>query len=611
MRLSVTFLTLLCSIPLLFAQPEISLETFSTGLIQPTNIENMGDGRLFVTEQRGVIKVISAEGVVSSTPFLDIRSNVNSAANERGLLGLAFHPNYEENGYFFVNYSNSSGDTRISRFSVMPGDSSQADPNSEVILLEIDQPYSNHNGGCIKFGPDGYLYIGMGDGGSGGDPQGNGQNTQVLLAKLLRIDVNNGSPYGIPEDNPFVGDDSVRDEIWAIGVRNPWRFSFDRQTGDLWIADVGQNQWEEIDFQEAGSAGGENYGWNCYEGFEHYDINSCSGGPFTSPIHTYDHNFSSGGCSVTGGYVYRGLENPGLVGRYFFTDFCTGLIWTLSPDNDGGWNFELIHEGGSNDYSTFGENSDGELFVAGLISGKIYKIVEECTSLSIEGTVIDESCDGAADGQINLELQGTPPLNISWSNGATTDTLTGLIAGQYSVTITDASNCQKFSSFDLQNNTSEAPDLQVGEDFVSVDDIFSSYQWYLNGDILADSTNAILYFTQSGNYMVEVTNEFGCPVFSNSVDVIVEQSYYPEGDISVNIIPNPTTDDIRITVTNEELNIASIQIIDIRGRLIQRFDEEINKRLKAAISVKGLTSGLYFVVFNTNKGSFTKKLLKQ
>ena len=231
------------------ADAQLVLESVATGFSQPVDIANAGDDRLFIVERAGRIRII-ADGAVLPTPFLNISSQVNNSPNERGLLGLAFHPDYETNGYFYVNYTISNGDTRVSRFSVA-NDPNTADPGSEMVILEVDQPEWNHNGGCLKFGPDGYLYIGVGDGGGFNDnhgPIGNGQNTQTLLGKMLRIDVDNGTPYSIPASNPFVGNDNVLDEIWAIGLRNPWRFSFDSETGDLWIGDVGQNIWEEIDF---------------------------------------------------------------------------------------------------------------------------------------------------------------------------------------------------------------------------------------------------------------------------------------------------------------------------------------------------------------------------
>lgn len=261
----------------LAAQPKIQLQNFATGFDLPLDITHCGDSRLFVTERDGVIWVLDSLGNRLDT-FLNIDPRVNSGQNEQGLLGLAFHPNYAENGFFFVNYTkNNGGTTRIARFSVKPNNPNEADPNSELMILEQSQPYWNHNGGCIKFGPDGYLYTSIGDGGSGNDPHNNGQNKKTFLGKILRIDVNNSNasePYVVPADNPFVGNSDYFPEIWSLGWRNPWRFSFDRLTGDMWIGDVGQNLWEEVDFELAG-AGGLNYGWRCYEGTHDFNLNGC------------------------------------------------------------------------------------------------------------------------------------------------------------------------------------------------------------------------------------------------------------------------------------------------------------------------------------------------
>ena len=328
-----------------FAQT-IELEQYATGFLSPVDITNAGDDRLFVVERSGRIKIIDENAIVISTPFLDIDNLVTqtSGQNEQGLLGLAFHPDYINNGYFFVNYIGNDEDTYIVRYSRDASDSNLADPNSALTILKIDQPTWNHNGGCIKFGPDGYLYVGMGDGGSGNDPWGtwgNGQNTQTMLGKILRIDIDNGSPYSIPSDNPFINDANVLDEIWAIGVRNPWRFSFDKQTGDLWIGDVGQNAWEEIDFQPANSPGGENYGWRCYEGNHlngNVNTSNCgSSDEYVSPIYEVQHSGFSGPCSITGGFVYRGEDYPDLEGIYIFADYCTGEFFTVASDGSGGW----------------------------------------------------------------------------------------------------------------------------------------------------------------------------------------------------------------------------------------------------------------------------------
>lgn len=367
---------IICSfvtISYLMGQPTFHLERFATGLKRPVSIDHAGDSRLFVVEKNGWIRIVDSLGQVYPDPFLDISDRVRVGGNEMGFLGLAFHPDYKNNGYFYVNYTSlSPRRTIISRFSRDPSDPNHALANSEKILLVIEQPYSNHNGGCIRFGPDGYLYIGMGDGGSANDPQNRGQNPKELLAKMLRIDVDHGDPYGIPPDNPFVGDTSYRPEIWAMGVRNPWRFSFDRMTGDLYIADVGQNKIEEIDFQPAGAGGGVNYGWRCYEGSNPFRTRGCGDiSNYVFPIHEYRH--ASGNCSITGGYVYRGTKYPDLKGLYFYADYCSGYIGALKRRKDSTWlNYDLGFYNGYS-YASFGENNVGELFIAG-IEGNIYQI---------------------------------------------------------------------------------------------------------------------------------------------------------------------------------------------------------------------------------------------
>ncbi len=264
------------SLSYLNAQETAVLTPFASGFTSPVIITHAGDSRLFVGNQTGSVFIVDSAGNVNGEPFLDITGKV-IYGGEQGLLGLAFHPDYKNNGYFYVNYIGEGDSTHISRFTMLSGNPDKADPASEMSILRIEQPYKNHNGGDLAFGPDGYLYIALGDGGSGGDPENRAQNRSVLLGKILRIDVDNGNPYSIPETNPFYGMSSVRNEIWALGLRNPWRFSFDRMTGDLWIADVGQNASEEINFQPAGSQGGENYGWRCYEGLQPFNEDNCPG----------------------------------------------------------------------------------------------------------------------------------------------------------------------------------------------------------------------------------------------------------------------------------------------------------------------------------------------
>lgn len=357
------------------AQNTLTLTKWVDGLTRPTYLTYADNtGLLYVTEQAGKIWVID-KGQVRPAPFLDITDRVRSTANEQGLLSMAFSPNYARDRAFWVNYTDSNGDTTISKF-VFDPKQGVADPNSEQVFLSIKQPYSNHNGGQLKFGPDGMLYIGMGDGGSQGDPNGNGQNLQAQLGKLLRIDVlkppapaqNQAKRvYSIPENNPFASQNDSA-EVWAYGLRNPWRFSFDRKTGDLYIADVGQSAYEEINFQPAKSKGGENYGWNKREGFEAYR-GGADRPEFVKPIHAYGR---SDGCSVTGGYVYRGAKLPMLQGAYLFGDYCSGKIWQLQRDQVGNWQSSLLFD---TEYriSSFGEDANGELYMLDL-NGAIYML---------------------------------------------------------------------------------------------------------------------------------------------------------------------------------------------------------------------------------------------
>ncbi|TGD57556.1 PQQ-dependent sugar dehydrogenase [Flavobacterium humi] len=352
----------------------IALQSFATGFTSPVEITHAGDTRLFVVQQGGLIRILNTNGAINATPFLNL-SAIISSGGERGLLGLAFHPNYAANGYFYVNYTNPSGNTVIARYTVDSGNPDIANPASATILLTIAQPFSNHNGGSIKFGPDGYLYIGMGDGGSAGDPGNRAQNIDELLGKILRIDVNSGSPYGIPAGNPYAGVAGA-DEIWAIGVRNPWKFSFNRNNGDLWIADVGQNNTEEIN-KVTSTQAGLNYGWRCYEGNTAYNTTGCAAmGTMTFPLAVVSH--ATGVCSITGGYVYTGSLYPGFAGKYLFTDYCKPQIGLMT--SAGAVTYSASFAG--NNFTTFGEDKNGELYVAAINNGTIYKIYDSSLSVS-------------------------------------------------------------------------------------------------------------------------------------------------------------------------------------------------------------------------------------
>tara|TARA_B100001758_G_scaffold230814_1_gene226783 strand:+ start:243 stop:1580 length:1338 start_codon:yes stop_codon:yes gene_type:complete len=389
-----------------FSQSVI-LESFGPSFSSPVEIKNAGDERLFVVEKSGKIKILNPDGSVNSTPFLDIEDRVSTNANERGLLGLAFHPNYPENPFFFVNYTNNSGDTTISKFSVSTDENIANE--SETVLLVINQPYGNHNGGCINFGPDGNLYIGMGDGGSGGDPQNYSQSTGSLLGKMLRINVNSGA-YSIPENNPY------GDEIWSVGLRNPWKFSFDSENGNLWIADVGQNEFEEINMVENNPAN-VNYGWRCYEGDEPYNMSGCPDNGLTFPVATYSH-YNSGDfkCSITGGYVYRGNQISGLNGVYFFADYCSGEIGMLSTEDNSNWEMNLTFPNINGSWVSFGEDVLGELYIVS-INGGIYKIIDAALSqneLTLNNLIIYPN---PFDEFININLQETADIKIYDSFG--------------------------------------------------------------------------------------------------------------------------------------------------------------------------------------------------
>ena len=366
------------TIPPLQSGPDrLRVELVTSGLVDPIGITHAGDdsGRLFVNERGGRIMVIEADGSLRAAPFVDLSSRL-VAGGERGLLGLAFHPDFEQNGRLFVHYSRAGdGATVVSELQASP-DRATADP-SERVVLTLAQPFANHNGGQLAFAPDGYLYVGLGDGGSGGDPFGNAQNPDVLLGKILRLDIDSapaaGRGYAIPPDNPYAAEGSAPGaglpEIWAIGLRNPWRFSFDLRLGDLYIGDVGQGAWEEIDRQPADSTGGENYGWNVMEG-RHCFQDGCDQTGYVKPIAEYP---TSAGCAVTGGYVYRGADQPDLQGVYVFADYCSGVIFTLQVD-EGTITPKQVLESGLQ-VSAFGEDQEGELYLADLGGGGIYRVL--------------------------------------------------------------------------------------------------------------------------------------------------------------------------------------------------------------------------------------------
>ncbi|HUQ91141.1 MAG TPA: PQQ-dependent sugar dehydrogenase [Bryobacteraceae bacterium] len=397
---------------------EIRLTPVITGVSAPTDLQNAADGtnRLFAVQQNGLIRIFK-NGSLVSQPFLDIRTRTRGTG-ERGLLGLAFPPGYASTGRFYVNYTDLAGDTVIAMYRA-GANPDAADGSNETVLLTVKQPFANHNGGALRFGPDGYLYIGMGDGGSGGDPQNNAQNPQSLLGKMLRIDVESQpGQVLVPTGNPFAGTGTTRAEIWALGLRNPWRFSFDRATGDMWIADVGQNAWEEVDFQPASSRGGENYGWRTMEGAHCYNASNCNMQGLVLPVAEYRN--PADGCSITGGYVYRGASFPGLRGTYIYGDLCSGRIWGLRREGNSWVNRQLLTSGLS--ITTFGEDEAGEVYVADAARGVIHRIEgSAAVEVTIASTpagqkfIIDQDASGHIAPETFRFAAGSSHT-ITWSN---------------------------------------------------------------------------------------------------------------------------------------------------------------------------------------------------
>jgi hypothetical protein len=391
------------------AQLDVAIESFGTGFNSPVSMKNAGDSRLFIVEQLGYIQILNDDGTKNATPFLDIESLVTDNIDERGFLGLAFHPNYVSNGYFFVNYINPSDETVISRFTVSASPDI-ADDTTEQILLTFTQPLPSHNGGDMHFGADGYLYISSGDGGGFGDPNDNSQDLGNLFGTILRIDIDNTSGennYAIPADNPFVSNGAASDEIWAYGLRNPWRFSFDSLNNNLWIADVGSQTIEEINMISS-STSGTNFGWPCYEGSSEYDLTDCPAmNTLTFPIAQYTHNTSGDfKCSITGGYVHRGSINTDFNGYYFFADYCSNEIGTL--DFDGGdCTINYSDQFVGNNWTAFGEDINGELYIAGVNSGVIYKIIPGLLSTNEFDTKSVKMYPNPTKNIVNFEFTNT------------------------------------------------------------------------------------------------------------------------------------------------------------------------------------------------------------
>ena len=577
------------------AQPIIDLELITTGFNEPVDIASAGDERLFIVSRHGTIEILYPDLSVST--FLDIDDRVGSGGGEQGLQGLVFHPDYASNGFFYVNYTDTLGDTHISRFSVSAGDPDLADPDSELLLIYADQPANNHNSGDLNFGPDGYLWLCTGNG--GGPANGNAQDTTSILGKVLRIDVDGGSPYAIPADNPFIGEPGV-DEMWALGLRNPWRFSFDRLTGDLWIADVGGAIKEEVNFRPVSSGGGENYGWQCYEAS--YQSALCDTSiDFTFPIFEYNHNPFTGGYAITGGFVYRGNAYPHLYGYYTTIDYVTGNAWALHSDGMGGWLVDTL--GFLVDHITsFGEDQNGEIYACEKDAGNIYRLKDLCGSFALTSDITDETALGVSDGSIDLTVTGgNAPYSISWSTGASSEDLSGLSADTYTVTVTDDLGCVQTGVFEVAQLCGPAIDVQVSDITTSSATISWSPSGaglykvqYITmggtpGQITTPDTSVTLSGLDAGAvYVFRVRNKCSGTTATYTASGAFMTDPLRDGMVSgLEVFPNPTTG---LLYLQSDMQDTPVLIRDVSGNPVMHYSV-----CPEVIDLSGLPNGIYIL----------------
>ncbi len=548
------------------AQPDLVL-TQITSVNQPVDITGAGDnsGRLFIVDKSGKIRIYDQNSnSLLSGNFLNISTQVSNSG-ERGLLGLAFHPDFATNGYFYVNYVHSSdNNTRISRFTASPPSSNTVLASTELELMEVAQPYSNHNGGDLAFGPDGYLYIGLGDGGSGSDPENRSQNPQELLGKMLRINVDATSPgknYAIPPSNPFVGVQTpvdYLDEIWALGLRNPWRFSFDRTLGDLWIADVGQGAWEEVDFQPAASTGGQNYGWRCYEGAHNHLPSGC--GPmsaYASPIFEYGHNPTNGGNSITGGFVYRGTDVPSLTGWYVMADYTSDNFWLIGPNGSGGWTTDLQTNVPVVDIVSFGEDDDGEMYVSS-IGGPVYKVSATPLPITLE----------QFKGELNKDV-----VHLSWK------------------TVSE----RNAAWFDVERKTDDKGFQSIGK-IQAAGDTQEPQTYTLDDAFAWPGEN--LYRLK----MIDRDNSFK---YSPVVSITLEE----KGDWK--LFPNPAGNKVALVIdTYAGLSAFSFEMTDTQGKKVLSYTaDEVELPFKKEFNIRQLPAGLYYCRLSDGQKTATRRLI--
>ncbi len=599
MKKILPYLFLLLSINL-FSQT-INLSEFSSGFNWLLGTAHAGDDRMFAIQKTGQIFIIDKEGNRNPTPFMDIGSKVRSGANdERGLLGVAFHPNYEVNGYFYVYYTRAvSGAIAISRFERSANDANVADPNSELELISFSHSRGNHVGGALAFGPDGYLYIGIGDGGGSGDPDSAGQNLSVFHGKVLRIDVSNGTA-GIPTDNPFINTTGAKPEIWAYGLRNPWRITFDRWTGDFWIADVGQNELEEINLQLANSEGGENYGWSCKEGSDIFRNTECIPGiALQDPIYEYPHVSGNCGGSISGGVAYRGMEYGDLFGKYFAADFCTGDIYMVDKAGNG----ESIAQFDAFEYTTLGENHLGEMFLSGYFSNKVFKIESANpapTAFITNGTNVS-ICEGDS---VRLGAYNIPEANMTFRwlfngapiVGASAPAIIASQNGDYQVIVKNENNGVESTS----PVTTLEQKAVLTETVVQTIDVGTVFQ----GVLISGDTSFMQSFQSTSGCDSIVTYVINGFSSASEVEQLIE---------GFEVAPNPISDNLSIKINFSDATDIQLDLYDFKGNLVKNVLEHQQTLQGEYVFNKDLNdipAGFYYLFATTNKGVLTKKLLK-
>jgi glucose/arabinose dehydrogenase len=629
-----------CTAMSVLAQPTLTFTAFSSGYSRVIDIRHCKDSRLFMVQQAGKVFVCDSLGVQNPTPFLDLTgicSNPSSVGDERGLLGMAFHPDYKNNGYFYVNYTATVGgslSTYIVRYQVSATDSNLANANSATNILTIAQPYSNHNGGCLRFGSDGYLYIGMGDGGSGNDPQNRAQNLTSLLGKMLRIDVDNPQAplaYGIPADNPYVSSTTNKKEIWSYGLRNPWKFSFDRIYSDMWIGDVGQIDWEEIDFEAQGTPGGRNYGWRCYEGNvtnPNLTTPQLAGCPAfnttTPPVAVYSH---STGCSVTGGFAYRGAKHASLYGYYIYTDYCDSRIRLTRNNYDGTFTtFDLGTVAGTGQYVAFGEDYRGEIYMANSFNGTVRKIgatgcLPTAAIISLENTI--NLCYG--DAYPTLSSIYHPENSYQWFKdgvaiaGATSANLNTIEDGAYTVQVTNPGACSNtstavnvisnllpavsFSGLDTTICELDAALTLVG---VPAGGTFTGTG--INGNIFDPAVATAGLYDISYTY----TNAGGCDTtVIQTVEVTICTGIGAKTNVSaINLFPNPNEGNFTLEFNANVNSALSITITDVTGKIVHTENASSVRGLnRVNLNVSNLQKGFYLLKTNDTIAEINKSFI--